>query len=94
MVVSSGCFNPRPRKEGDENGINYISLRRSFNPRPRKEGDVALKVEVGSEPMFQSTPSQRGRRLQNISRISLALCFNPRPRKEGDNYSTIGQTDT
>ena len=32
-----------------------------FNPRPRKEGDQSKKIDYRKKPIFQSTPSQRGR---------------------------------
>ena len=102
-------FNPRPRKEGD-NDLVYCSCYRfisihalvkratayqaqtrrppeisihalakratqvafpqqqgsgNFNPRPRKEGDRLLLLFLQYPPLFQSTPSQRGRLLNS-----------------------------
>ena len=41
--------------------------RNDFNPRPRKEGDWYRRQEIVSAKLFQSTPSQRGRRSYSVS---------------------------
>ena len=55
-------FNPRPRKEGDKLSFSYPSQPVDFNPRPRKEGDGVIPEGTTLDILFQSTPSQRGRR--------------------------------
>ena len=59
-------FNPRPRKEGDVVTIAFRKLGFHFNPRPRKEGDISTFLRRYSKISFQSTPSQRGRRICKI----------------------------
>ena len=55
-----------------------------FNPRPRKEGDILALAALSTSSLFQSTPSQRGRRICKGFNEPYAYYFNPRPRKEGD----------
>ena len=53
-----------------------------FNPRPRKEGDYAVRAELDIYTRFQSTPSQRGRRLF-ISFNSVNKLFQSTPSQRG-----------
>ncbi len=55
----------------------------SFNPRPRTEGDDAALEYSPRQWLFQSTPSNGGRRHLSASML-YACSFNPRPRTEGD----------
>ena len=61
---TSRYFNPRPRKEGDTDYILCLTDDKNFNPRPRKEGDNKCLNKSNHLCLFQSTPSQRGRRIR------------------------------
>ena len=51
-------------KRATQKNLQRIKVRFYFNPRPRKEGDLQSLVTVTLHHLFQSTPSQRGRRPQ------------------------------
>ena len=57
LRVSDYHFNPRPRKEGDEQRRSDACRYRYFNPRPRKEGDFRTPLNYIPIGKFQSTPS-------------------------------------
>ena len=64
----ANSFNPRPREEGDGNGTHHDHLVHGFNPRPREEGDTKVAPTLPPSLTFQSTPSRRGRRLDDVRR--------------------------
>ena len=41
-----GCFNPRPRVEGDSGFGSATAAVESFKPRPRVEGDIRVHLLV------------------------------------------------
>ena len=62
-IAVNSDFNPCPRKEGDAVKVGDTIKINDFNPRPRKEGDLKGKDNKSYFVGFQSTPSQRERRL-------------------------------
>ena len=61
----------------------------NFNPRPRKEGDFYRKLSAAFFQAFQSTPSQRGRRLSRQNGEESTL-FQSTPSQRGRQYALGG----
>ena len=53
-------FNPRPRKEGDNDDYSVMCFLFCFNPRPRKEGDLLIRLYFYSSRCFNPRPRKEG----------------------------------
>jgi len=83
LLLQLSCFNPRPRVEGDMNGIAMRPIPVRFNPRPRVEGDSS-NWSLSVLPLsFNPRPRVEGDRRGHVP-LMRHRCFNPRPRVEGD----------
>ena len=76
-------FNPRPRKEGDSSSVIVLSSSFISIHALAKRATGSWRYPSRT-PLFQSTPSQRGRLIFILFYYNAPLYFNPRPRKEGD----------
>ena len=76
-------FNPRPREEGDEKKpLKDVTQAISIHALV-KRATQSNRILKTLQPLFQSTPSWRGRQYTQ-SGWCAADYFNPRPREEGD----------